>query len=132
MTDTLHELDAHIARVRQLPGLVKTAAPEVARVVERELRAQIARAQTPDGAPWAPRQDGGQPLEAADKALAVVAVGKRVFARLTGHIARHHKGIARGGIVRQILPGSGKLPQKLAQAVADELAVQFKKAVTGG
>lgn len=132
MSDSLHELDAWIARVRKLPELVRAAAPDVARVVERELQKQIARASSPDGKAWQRNADGTTPLRTADKALAVAAVGTRVFARLRGHVARHHKGIARGAIVRRILPRAGEIPDALAQAIADKLAEKFREAVSHG
>lgn len=131
MANGLAQLDAHIARVESFPRVLKRAAPEVAEVVEAELLRQIAAGTTPDGQAWQAREDGGKPLATAGKSLAVVAIGTRVFARLRGHIARHHRGIARGSIQRQILPGS-QLPTKMAQAVRKVLLDHAAAHMGGG
>jgi hypothetical protein len=117
-------LDAHIARIRKLPGLAKEAAPDVAQAVRDELERQIAAGVDPDGKPWKAREDGEQPLRTAANSLAVVAVGPRIFARLTGHVARHHRGRAKGGIERPILP-TGPVPPAMGRAIARVLAKRF-------
>ena len=120
MAKGLAQLDAHIARVESLPRVLVSAAPEVAEVVEAELLRQISAGTDPEGRAWKAREDGGRPLATAGKSLAVVAIGTRVFARLRGHIARHHLGTARGRVERQILPGK-ELPKAMSKAVGEVL-----------
>lgn len=122
-------LDDMIARLKRLPQLAEQAAPAVARALEQELEQQITRGQTPDGRAWEPRKDGGQPLRGAGKVLAVVAVGKTVYARLRGVEARHHLGRARGGIERQILPRA--MTPRIADLVRRELVAEFRQTVGG-
>lgn len=129
MADGLAQLDAHIARIRALPkALAYGAAPEVARAVEIELQRTIAAGTTPDGEPWTPTKTGEKPLTHAAGALAVVAVGTRVFVRLRGPEALHHKGWARSGKVRKIIP-TDSIPQPMAAAITKVLAQRFDKAV---
>lgn len=122
-------LDAHIARLRGL-DLARRAAPDAARAVQDELRRQIAAGVDPDGKPWPRTQDGRKPLATAEKALAVGAVGTTIVLRLRGHVARHHRGIARGGIERQILPRRG-IPQAMDRAIRRVLADHFREAMRG-
>jgi hypothetical protein len=122
----LAALDAHIERLRKLPDLVRSAAPEVAEAVEAELQKSIAAGTSADGKVWTPRKDGGQPLKTAGKSLAVVAVGTTVFGRLRGHVARHHRGIAKGGIQRRIFPSTGKLPPAMSKAIRDVFVRRFQ------
>lgn len=122
-------LDDMIARVRKLPELVERAAPDIAHALEQELEQQVSRGQDPEGRAWQARQDGGQPLRYAGKSLAVVAVGKTVYARLRGVEARHHLGRARGGIERQILPR--KLTPRIAELVRRKLEDAFRLTVGG-
>lgn len=126
--DGFAELDAMIARIRELPMLAKSAAPDVARAVQAELHRTISAGTTPDGKPWAPTQAGGKPLAGAADALTVVAVGSTVIVKLRGPEARHHLGWARGGIERPIIP-SKTIPPAMAQAVKAVLVKHFEATV---
>ena len=123
-------LDAHIARIRALPGLAQRAAPDVAQALRDELRRQIAAGTDPDGRPWTLTEAGRQALATAAAALTVGSSGVQVIMRLRGHVARHHLGRAKGGIVRRILPTAG-IPAPLARAITAVLADHFKGAARG-
>ncbi len=131
MADGAAALDAHIARIRQLPGLVKRAAPEVRDVLERELRLTIAAGRSPSGVAWKPRADGSQALQNAASALAVTVVGTVVIARLTGVEVRHHLGAVKGGIRRQILP-SGGIPAPVSKGIHVALTREFRRTMGAG
>lgn len=126
MSNGLAALDAHIRRLRDLEHLVPDAAPDVARVVDAELRAQIAAGRGPDGVPLERTQDGRVPLRGAAKALRVRAIGSVVLCTLDGPEALHDQGRARGGVRRQILP-SGKIPQPITKAIDAVIADRFRK-----
>jgi len=130
MSDGFADLDAMIARVRELPELGRKAAPEIAEALEQEIEKTIAAGTDSLGNPWQAREDGGRPLATAAKALVVVPVGTRIVARLTGHIARHHLGRAKGGIYRPILPTSG-LPPAFARRTRAILVDHFNAIVRG-
>lgn len=130
MADGRAALDAHIRRIRELPGLVDRAAPEVARAVERELQLQIRRGETPSGRSWKLRADGGAALVNAGKALTVRVVGKVVLVRLEGPEARHHLGAVRGGVRRQILP-TASIPEDMAEAIGDAFTREFRRTMGG-
>jgi hypothetical protein len=121
-------LDAHIEHLRTLgTSFVRDAAPDVAVACREELEQQIAKGVGPDGQAWEPRkEDGGQPLENAAKYLVVVAVGTAIFMRLKGHVARHHRGIARGGLERLILPTKG-ITRPIGNAIKRVLAERFQQ-----
>jgi hypothetical protein len=121
------QLDAMLERLRTLPELARKAAPEVARVVERELERTIAAATTPEGEPWAPKKDGGgAALATAGKALRLAVAGSTIVVKITGHIARHHKGWGKGGVQRRVLPVRG-IPAPMQRAIAPVLGRHFEQ-----
>ena len=121
-------LDAQIKAVRTLPDLPEAVAPDVARELEKILDQQIARGESPDGTPLKKTAEGATPLTGAAKALSVTAVGASVFATLRGPEARHHLGLVRGGIKRQILP-TKSLPAPAVEAIKRVLAQKFRAAL---
>lgn len=121
-------LDEHIARVRKLPHMVEQAAAEVAREIRDETERQIAAGLDPEGRPLQPTQEGQRPLATAR--VMVGAVGTRIFLRLQGHLARHHLGRAKGGIVRQLIPVD-RLPPRYAAAIQRTFSKRFA-AIMGG
>lgn len=122
-----------IDRLRKLPqAMTRDAAPEVARSLEAELRAQIARGEAPDGTAWKSTADGKRPLRGAAKALSVRASGPAIVVSLSGIDARHHRGWVRGGVARPILPSASEgMPAPFARAIDAVLAQRFR-AATGG
>jgi len=127
----LADLDRMIATIRDLPGLGKIAAPDVADALEAALGRTIAAGTTPAGEPWRPTRDGRTPLTGAAKALGVAAVGATVYVRLTGPEARHHLGTAAGGVTRQVIP-TRALPPAMAEAVRVVLNRHFVELVNAG
>jgi hypothetical protein len=118
------ELNAQIARLRELPGLVGRIAPDVAEALEDELVAQAGRQEGPDGKPW-PKTESGKPaLEHMRAHLRVRAVGTTVVARLEGHYALHDLGAGRGGVRRRTLPSSG-IPDPVARAIDRIATAEF-------
>jgi hypothetical protein len=125
------ELERMIETIRDLPGLGRRAAPDVAEVLEAALERTIAAGTTPAGEPWQPTRDGRAPLTGAAKALGVAAVGSTIYVRLTGPEARHHLGTAAGGITRQVIP-AGALPPVMAEAVRVVLNRHFEEMINAG
>jgi hypothetical protein len=120
------ELQGMISALRQLPELGKRAAPDVAAAVQDELRKTADAGTTPFGQPWLARQaDGGRAMKNASASVRVGAVGTTILAIVTGPEARHHKGTARGGIKRQLLPVSGRIPRDIDTAVREVLTQAF-------
>ncbi len=130
MSDGFAELDAIIARIRQLPELASSAAPDIADALRTEIERTIAAGTDPYGKKWAPKETGGQPLATAAKALVVVPVGKSIVIKIKGHIARHHLGRAKGGVYRPVIPTQG-LPASYARVIKRELSERFD-AITKG
>jgi hypothetical protein len=125
------ELERMIARIRAVPGIAKRAAPDAAEAVKEALARTMAAGTTPEGQAWAPRKDdGGRALVGAEAALYVAPVGTRIYARLAGHVARHSRGIARGGVVRRMLPEKG-IPPAIGAAIKRVLNDHFRRAVEG-
>jgi hypothetical protein len=113
------KLDDVIARLRACGTVPEEAAAAAAEVTHAELTRQIAAAETPAGSSWPERKDGGKALATAGKALVVRSAGTAVYARLFGHVARHHKGTAKGGVRRQILPH--EITPRLRTAIGERL-----------
>lgn len=126
MPDGRAALDAQIKRLRSLPrALTRDAAPKIAKAVELEIRAQIARGVGPDGKPWKATEAGGRPLRHAAEHVTVVAVGDVIVVRVDGVEARHHLGAVKGGVKRPIIP-TGALPDPIARAIGRVIAEQFR------
>lgn len=124
-------LDSMISALENL-DLAKGAAVQAASAWEDTIVTQIAKGTDPDGKAWKLRQDTGeQPLQNAAKELRVAAVGTSLFARLRGPSARHHRGIARGGLVRAILPLSG-IPAAAKKVIRDEITKVFDEQMKHG
>lgn len=120
-----------IGQLRELGSMTADVAPAVADVVRDKLEQQVARGTDPDGKAWQPTQKGEQPLQHAGKAIGVTSIGPRVIAVVHGVEARHHKGIARGGIVRQILP-SVSIPRTWVPDMTTALTDHFRGVMGGG
>ena len=116
MADAIPALDDWIRRLEGLPAAGVDAAPEVARVVDAELRGNIAAGRAPDGTSWPATADGHRALRHAGEKLRVRAIGATVVATLSGVEALHDRGRAKGGVRRQIIP-TGKAPGPVAAAV---------------
>ncbi len=126
------ELDAMIRKVRALPGLAERAADDVSDAVKASIEQTITAGTTSEGEAWKPRKlDGGRPLADAAKALYVAPVGTRIYARIAGHIGRHHHGRVKGGLARPILPTTSKLPKDMSRAIRDVLVDHFNQTMKG-
>ena len=126
------ELDAMIARLRALGSLTELAAPDVAEAIHAELQRTITAGTSPEGVPWQPTRDGRTPMRNALAAVRCAAVGTTIYVRLVGPEARHHKGRARGRIVRPVLPTTSKIPAAMAEAIRTALTWHFDDVVRGG
>jgi len=123
-------LDEMIAACRRIPGLAKSAAPEVARAIDAKLREDLVAGRSPaTGESWAEKKDGGRAYKAAAKALAYVLVGTTIVFTLRAPEVFGHFG-ARGRVRREMLP-RGYLPFKLGDAIRKGLVPPFRKAVKG-
>lgn len=127
MGDALQDIDRKIAQLRQVSGLARDVAPDIARVVELELRANIARGVAPDGTPWPLTEDGRVPLRNAAQAVSVRASGDQIVVTLGGVESRHHLGAVRGGIARPLIPST--LPPALAEKVDAVIMRAFAQAM---
>lgn len=130
MKDGSAELQGMINTLRNIPNLAKNAAPDVADAVRDEIKKTADAGQTPFGQPWLARKhDGGRAMLHAADAVKVAAVGTTILATVKGPEARHHKGTAKGGIRRQILPISSNIPPNIDRAVRDVLTEAFETLV---
>ncbi len=124
-------LQSMIDRLRKVQKIDTTAAPAVAEAVADDARRTIGAGIGPDGTPWAPlKATGGRALVNAAEALTVKAIGSLVLMQLSGPEARHHRGFARGGVARQIIPTRG-IPDPMIRAIRKVLAVQFRDVMRG-
>lgn len=125
------ELDAMIARIRELPELARRAAPDVADAVKAELARTIAAGTTAEGEPWPLTKRGERPLATAADDVRVANIGTRILARIPqGHIQRHHRGRAKGGIARRILP-TGPIPPAMARVINQVVTDHFNQMMKG-
>jgi hypothetical protein len=109
----INRMVAKLRSTGSVPAEVaRLAAPEL----EKILLANIAAGRDADGNPWQLNKNGSRPLQTAGRALTVRALHTAVVARLTGHIARHHRGDVKGKIRRPILPAKS-LPTAMVDAL---------------
>ena len=124
-------LTQQITLMRALPEKLRAAAvPEVARILDTTIRANISAGTDPDGVPWQKTAAGATPLRNAGKALTTKVLGTVVLARITGPEALHHLGQAAGKIRRQILP-TKRIPTTMTEAIKKAISVVYLK-IAGG
>lgn len=126
MSAATEALDAMIAATSGLTTLVDDAMPALAKSVRARIEETIAAGTTSYGEPWAPKQDGGQPLVNAASAVAVAAVGRTIYVRVMGVEARHHIGSVKGKRKRAIIPERG-LPSAMANNMRAVLQRAFEE-----
>lgn len=124
------DLDEIIARLRRLPRVVEEALPAVARECEKILAANIAAQRGPDGEAWPKSLDGEPVLLGAMKNTTVRAIGRVLLARVVGPEARHHIGIAKGRVIRRLIP-SKRIPGPFIEAIKRVILSNLQKATHG-
>jgi len=125
------QIDRMITQIRGLKRLVVESAPDVAKMMERTLAANIKKAIDPYGKPWKPTLSGDPPLDGAMKAIRVRAIETVVVVTLTGIEILHHFGRARGGIQRMIIP-IRKIPDAMNRGIIDALTRRFQAMTEAG
>ena len=126
------QLERMLTSLRDLPKIGERAAPEIARAIEGELRRTIAAGTTPEGIAWEKTAEGKTPLSNAAKALGVAVVKGVIYVQITGPEVRHHRGWARGGKRRPVIPTGDKVPPPMAAKVREILTRHFREFATGG
>jgi hypothetical protein len=127
MSDVHAEFWQRITALRKLEGFGRSIAPDVARVVEADLRRTLKAGTTPDGEKWQPTKDGEAPLQNAESALYVGAYLNKVFVRIKGPEALHDRGRARGRIERQLIPHGQTIPRVMAERIRVVIEDAFAK-----
>jgi phage gpG-like protein len=125
-----NELQLWIDQANSLGVLPTEIAKEVAPTLDQKIRQNISAGVDPEGKPWQLTKEGKRPLTNAGAALTVRAISSVVQAKLTGHVALHHLGAAKGAPKRQILPSS-KLPQPMTAAIRQVAVERFDKHMKG-
>jgi hypothetical protein len=112
------ELNDLIRKVRALPRVVEEALPEAARELEKIIAGNVAAQRGPDGQPWPKPKDPETTdvLRNAMKSVTVRAIGRVLIATVRGIEARHHLGIIRGRVKREIIP-TKKTPAPMIEAL---------------
>jgi len=126
VADALQQLALQAQRYLALDGIASRAAPDIADALRKELDATVGAGTDSYGAPWRLTADGERPLQHAADAIRIAAVGDKVIVRLTGPEARHHRGWARGGIARPVIP-TGLLPPKWSARVLEIMKELFER-----
>lgn len=125
------DMDRMIAKLRAMHEMPANAAPKVAVAVRGALQSTISAGTTAYGEPWERTQDGRQALRTAANNLRVTSIGHRVFAALSGHVARHNNGTAKGGTERRVLP-TKTIPVRMSARIAIALSDVFRSIADGG
>jgi hypothetical protein len=133
MADGHAKLDEWIKMLRELPEeTARGALPEVAEALREDLEATAGAGRAPDGSPWPPKkEDGGQALVGVTEDVDVSIVGTVVLVKLSGKFVRHHRGMARGGVRRQVIP-TRKVPDAVGRAINKALVKSFQRVAGGG
>lgn len=120
------ELDGVIARLRRLPKIVEEVAPELAKELHAVTAENVAAQRGPDGKAWEPGQENNEVLSGAMKNVDTRAVGNVIVQTLRGPEAKHHLGIARGRVKREIIP-TKKIPDAFVKAAKRLLERKIKE-----
>ncbi len=116
MAQADNELDKMIAQLRAIPDLVEKVLPEVAAECHKVIAENVAAQRGPDGTPWPKGKDGHPVLVNAADAVTASAIGNVILIRVSGPEARHHLGIAKGKVKREIIP-TRKIPKPMVEAM---------------
>lgn len=124
-------LDRMISAIEALPrDLVKQSVPEIARVAKAEVSANVAAGHAPDGTAWKPTKEGKRALQNAAAHVTATAIDTAIIFEVSGVEAKHHKGRAKGGERRPIIPVRS-IPQPLNVAIKKVLGKHFRQIVSG-
>ncbi len=131
MADVVADLDARIAKIRELQRVARDELPrELGRVVERHVLDAVRAGRSPDGEPWPRREDGARALEDAAEGIRVDVSRSAVMVSITKrHLELHHLGRARGGVRRPLLPTTITPQLRAALDVASRRVLE--RALTG-
>lgn len=126
------ELNAMIRRLRALPRVVEEALPEAATELEKVIAGNIAAQRGPDGKAWEKPKDPETKdvLRNAMKSVTVRAIGRVLLARVVGVEAKHHLGIVKGRVKREIIP-TGRAPQPMIEALRRVIFRRLNTVVNG-
>ncbi len=111
-----NELNRMIAQLRGIPDLVEKILPEVADECHAVIADNIAAQVGPDGTRWPMSKNLEPVLVNAAQAVTASAIGNVILIRVTGPEARHHLGIAKGKVKREIIP-TRKIPKPMVEAM---------------
>lgn len=126
------QMRAIIQRLRTLPKeLIAQSAPLIGEELKASIDGSVARGQAPDGTPWPLKLDGERALVDAADDVTVDVVGSVIVATLRGKYVLHHKGFARGGVRRQVIP-TKKAPQAFINAAKKALSQRYVEIMTRG
>ena len=131
MADVVADIDARIAKIRELQRVARDELPrELGRVVDRHVRDAVRAGRSPDGEPWPRREDGARALEDAAEGIRVDVSRSAVTVSITKrHLELHHLGRARGGVRRPLLPTTITPQLRAALDVASRRVLE--RALTG-
>jgi hypothetical protein len=106
--------------------VIEDARADIARAMKSETERTIAAQTDAYGEPWKPGTEGEQMLEGTQ--IETKIRGPKIMLRIVGYHARHHRGYARGGVKRGILPERGLMPPAMARAVKRVVEKRFLQA----
>jgi hypothetical protein len=129
-SEAVATLQDWIDRLHELADLPEALAPRAAKLLEKQVAANIAAGKGPDGTAWQPTKEGAKPLRNAARALRSTSDGTVAILILEGPEVLHHQGRAKGGIARPILP-SRKLPGAAIKALQQLYAEACGKVLSG-
>lgn len=127
MADAIDAIDSWIAKLKEVKGLAKRAAPKVAEALTKSVQEDLAAGVDPaTGAAWQPTKDGRRPLKnAATDAIQGSAVGSTIVLKVKERRYFFHHA-AKGVVRRGVLP-RGNLRPKHAKAVTNALEAEWKR-----
>lgn len=117
--EVIETIDAMIAKLKSISeDTPKELAAKAVPLVKAEITRSIAAGNDPSGVAWKKTKEGNTPLRNAADSLSVNSVGNVVIVRLDNHHAKHHFGIVKGGIRRQVIP-TREIPDPIVRALKE-------------
>lgn len=110
--DATLSLEAMAAKLRAAPEALKHAMPELRDTFDTYLSECFARGVDPDGKAWPKTKDGKTP-ELSGSQRDVTIKGHTIIVRMRWYDALHSRGIAKGGVMRRLIPAGGLPPELL-------------------
>jgi hypothetical protein len=132
MADAFKVLSSKIAMFRVVADVPDEMMPDMAQIIDSEIKRTAGAGQDPDGTPWPPKKDGTPFKFYLPSDLTLGVIGRTVLVRITSRpVVLHNNGTARFAPQRKVIPQTS-MPDAMLRKIKARLVQRFNSAVSDG